>query len=554
MTIPLLDVQSLCCRYPHAPLPALRDISFTLTAGSMLVLAGSSGAGKSTCCQCLGRVIPTFTPADLRGRILLAGESIAGQQVQELVPRVGMVFQDFETQLFSTRVFQEIAFGLENLGLPREIMHARIRQMLSQVGLTGLAERDPATLSGGQKQRLVIAAVAALQPSLLVMDEPTTDLDPAGRADVLALTAQLRRAGAAVVIVDHDPEEVTEAERLLVLRNGETALDLPMRQALQQTAIDTTLGLRPAQIADFFVRAGVADPPVTIEEGIAYLRERQWKPARHFPPPVPPSGEALLEARALDYHYPGGQHAVRQATLTIRQGEIVAILGGNGSGKTTLCKLLCGLLPPDEGEIAFCGAPVHGHELARMARHVGYVFQNPDQQLFATTVREEVEFGPRNFGVPAEALPARVAQALAAVQLQGQEERNPFVMARGERQRVAVASILSAAPEILILDEPTTGLDYPQQREMMAMLLALRRAGHTIILVTHTMWLAAQYADRGILMAAGEIIADAPMREIFADPDRLARAGLRPPPITALGLVYGCPALTVDELLDRVER
>ena len=554
MTAPLLDVQSLCCQYPQATAPALRDVSFALAPGEMLVLAGASGAGKSTCCHCLGRVIPAFTPADLRGRILLHGESIAGAQVQELVPRVGMVFQDFETQLFSTQVFQEVAFGLENLGIPREEMLPRIERTLVQVGLAGLATRNPATLSGGQKQRLVIAAVTALYPSLLVMDEPTTDLDPAGRDDVLALASALRHAGAGVVIVDHDLEELAAADHVVVLRDGVVALCLPMRQALQRPAECAALGLRPAPVADFFVRLGVSDPPVTVEEGIAYLREQQWQLAKSFPPATAPRGEALLEARALSYQYPDGEQAVRQATLTIRQGEVVAILGSNGSGKTTLCKLLCGLLTPGEGEISFRGVPLRGSELARMARHVGYVFQNPDQQLFATTVREEVEFGPRNFGVPSEELPARVAQALAAVHLGGQEACNPFIMARGERQRVAVASILSAAPEILILDEPTTGLDYAQQREMLAMLMVLRQAGHTIILVTHTMWLAAEYADRGILMADGAIIADGSIRELFADTAQLARAGVKPPSITALGVAFGCPALTVDELVDRVER
>lgn len=549
MTAPLLDVQALTCRYPSAATPALAGVSFTLRPGEMLVLTGPTGAGKSTCCHCLGRVIPTFHPADLSGRILLAGESIAGKEIQHLTAQVGMVFQDFETQLFSTRVFMEVAFGLENLGLPRAEIRDRIARALGQVGLAGCEARDPATLSGGQKQRLVIAAVAALQPSLLVMDEPTTDLDPVGRADVLALTQALRRAGAGVLFADHDIEELTGADRVVVLRDGAVALDLPAREALRQPATCARLGLRPAQVPDFFTRLGLPDPPVTVEEGLVCLREQRIALVPRFPAPSSPSGEVLLEADHLGFAYPGGCAVLRDASLTIRQGEVIAILGSNGSGKTTLCKLLCGLLTPGEGTMRFRGTQVQRRELARMARHVGYVFQNPDQQLFANTVREEVEFGPRNFALPAEERRARVAQALAAVHLAGQEERNPFLMARGERQRVAVASILATAPEILILDEPTTGLDYAQQREMMAMLMDLRRRGHTIILVTHTLWLAAAYADRAVLLAGGAIIADAPLRQVFADADRLTQAGLRPPPITSLGQAYGCPALTVEELI-----
>lgn len=554
MTVPLLEMQTVTCRYPEAALAALHDVSLTLRPGEMLALAGASGAGKSTLCRCINRVIPTFQRAGLQGRILVSGESIAGKQVHDLVPRVGMVFQDFETQLFSTRVWLEVAFGLENLGTPCDEMVRQAREILAQVGLTGLEERDPVTLSGGQKQRLVIAAVFAMRPDLLLMDEPTTDLDPVGRAEVLQLTGQLRNAGTGIILVDHELDELVDADRIAILREGAVALDLPAREALQQPALLAHLGVRPAQVADAFARLGVQHPPVTVEEGIVYVRDARWQ--LHLPPAVHyhASGEPLLEVQHVSFAYPGGHTALRDVNLAIHPGEIVAILGSNGSGKTTLCKLLTGLLAPGEGEIRFRGSGMQGRALAHMARYVGYVFQNPDHQLFAASIREEVEFGPRNFGVPAEQLPERVAQALAAVHLTGQEVRNPFMMTRGERQRVAVASILSAAPEVLILDEPTTGLDYGQQREMMEMMLRLRQAGHTIIIVTHTMWLAAAYAERCVLMADGEVLLDGPTRRVFTDTELLARASLKPPAVTALGAAFNCPALTVEELLNCIER
>lgn len=552
MTAPLLEIGNLTCRYADPDTEALRGVSLSLRAGEMVALAGASGAGKTTLCRCISRVVPTFQRARLAGRILVGGVSIAGLQVHELVPRVGMVFQDYETQLFSSRAWLEIAFGLENLGLPREEVLARCRALLTAVGLAGLDNRDPGTLSGGQKQRLVIAALLAMQPDLLLMDEPTTDLDPAGRADVLALAAQLCRTGTGLLIVDHDLDELTGADRVVVLRDGMVALDQPARTALAQPTALTELGIRPAQVPDFFTRLGIADPPVTLAEGITALRGiRVHQPTL---PEAPRGDTPLLEACHVSFAYLGGKTALQDASLAVRPGEAVAILGGNGSGKTTLCKLLTGLLAPGEGEICFRGTPVRGRELARMARHVGYVFQNPDHQLFAATVQEEVAFGPRNFGVPVEELPVRVAGALAAVQLTGHEARNPFTMTRGERQRVAVASILAAAPKVIILDEPTTGLDYRQQIELMEMVTRLRHAGHTLIIVTHSMWLAATYAERCVLMAEGQILADGPTRRIFADADLAARAQLTPPAITALGAAAGCPALTVDELFSWVDR
>lgn len=550
MTTPVLEIDGLHCRYHGADADALGGASLQLAPGEVAALVGPSGAGKTTLCRCVTRAIPAYSAADLRGRIRLCGESIARRAVHELVPRVGLVFQEFEAQLFSTDVRQEVAFGLENLGLPRDEMRARVAEALALVGLTGLEGREPATLSGGQKQRLAIAAIAALRPSALLMDEPTTDLDPAGRADVLRLARGLAAGGAGVLITDHEVDDLLDADRLAVIDNGRIVLDGPLDDVLQQPAQLAAHGIRPPQVAEYFSRRGITALPVTVEDGIAAVRDRGWRIApRPLDDPRPLAGEPILELRGVTHAYPGGDAVLRDVSLAIRPGEIVAILGQNGCGKTTLAKLLLGLLTPSAGQVLLQGTPVAGRPLVEVARRVGYVFQNPDHQLFAQTVAEEVAFGPRNLGVPAAELPARVAETLAAVGLSGAEARNPFLLTKGERQRVAVAGILAAGPEVLILDEPTTGLDSRQQAEMMALVRRLHAAGRTVILITHAMHVAAEYAHRCVVMAEGRIVADAPPRAVFTDAAVLAQAGLRAPAITRLGAALGAAVLTVDELL-----
>jgi energy-coupling factor transporter ATP-binding protein EcfA2 len=554
MADPVLEIDELCCRYRDAGEEALRGVALRLAPSEIVALVGPSGAGKTTLCRCVTRAIPAYSPAELRGRIRLCGASIAGKAVHALVPRVGLVFQEFEAQLFSTDVSQEVAFGLENLGLAREEMHARVAEALALVGLTGLEHREPATLSGGQKQRLAIASIAALQPAALLMDEPTTDLDPAGRADVLRLARRLAEGGAGVLITDHEVDDLLDADRLAVLAEGRVVLDGPLREVLQQPAALAAHGIRPPQVAEFFHRRGVTELPVTVDEGVDAFRAHGWHLADS--PPVEtavPVGAPLLELRHVTHAYPGGAPVLHDLSLAIYPGEIVAILGQNGCGKTTLAKLLLGLLTPAEGQVLLRGAPVADRPLAEVARQVGYVFQNPDHQIFAQTVGEEVAFGPRNLGVPPAALPARVAETLAAVGLTGMEARNPFLLPKGDRQRVAVASILAAGPEVLILDEPTTGLDSRQQAEMMALVRRLHAAGRTVILITHAMGLAAEHAHRCLVMAQGRILADGPPRAVFTDEVTLAQASLRAPAITRLGLALGAAVLTVDELLARTE-
>jgi energy-coupling factor transport system ATP-binding protein len=255
-----------------------------------------------------------------------------------------------------------------------------------------------------------------------------------------------------------------------------------------------------------------------------------------------------LRAEEVEYRYPAGVQALSGVSLGIRQGDFVAIVGANGSGKTTLVKNLNGLLRPTAGAVGLDGRDLAGRQVAELGKEIGFVFQNPDHQIFSPRVFDEVAFGPRNYGWKESEVQARVKKALFAVGLSGAEDRDPFLMTKGERQRLAVASILAPEPRVLILDEPTTGLDYPEQAAVMEMLQELNREGRTIIIVTHTLWLVARYARRAVLMAGGKILADGPTRQALGRSD-LRQASLRTPEIMQMGMAFGFPTLTAEEFL-----
>lgn len=556
--------------YADAETPALRNVSLRVQQGEMVVIMGASGAGKSTLVKCLNRVIPVLQTGQLTGEVRLFGRRLVQEKVGELASTVGMVFQDFEAQLFSTTVRDEIVFGMEQLGVERSEMQRRLTEVLSQVGLSGFEGRDPTTLSGGQKQRLAIAALLALRPHILVLDEPTTDLDPEGRQEIFALLARMRTEGFTLVVVEHELAAAVDADQIVLLSAGEVIAAGPPARLLPQIESLARYGVRPRDFDRLFQTLGINEYPRDIEEAVALLgktgtlrqvqhkREResrrcsQLQEGNHCQLPQVcsfRSSPPLLHLQSLTHVYPGSAPAVCEVTLTIEEGEFIALLGQNGSGKTTLAKHMSGLLAPTQGQVFLRGQELSRVPLHRLAQEVSYVFQNPDHQLFADTVAEEVAFGPRNIGLAPAEVNARVQEALAAVGLSDVRDHDPFLLGKGERQRLAVAALLALRPSVLILDEPTTGLDYVEQRRMMELLRGLHREGRTIIIITHVPWVAAEYAERALLMAQGRLLWDGSLRGLYAQPDLCARAAFRPPDITLLGLRFGVAPLSVEEFV-----
>ena len=549
MTAAAIAVRGLRCVYAGAERAALDGLDLELPAGALAVVMGATGAGKSTLARCLTRIVPCFTPGDVQGDVRLAGEPIEGRRVGELAGTIGMVFQDFEAQLFSTDVTQEVVFALEHTGVPAGEMPARVRRALADVGLAGFEGRDPTTLSGGEKQRLAIAGLLALRPRIMLLDEPTTDLDPVGRAEVLHTLAALRAEGLTLVVIDHDPSAAADADVLLLLHEGRVVACASPDRVLADVATCVAAGVRPADVARVFAALGLDTPPLDVDAAAAQLRAAGLAPR----PPrdvrdAPADAAVAVEVRGLGHRYPNGYEALIDVNVHIRRAEIVALVGRNGSGKTTLAKHLNGLLEPTTGTVLVDGRSIRGVPLEDLGRRVGYVFQDPDHQLFAATVGEEVAFGPQNLGLPADEVAARVTEALAAVGLDDRDA-DPFLLDKGFRQRLAVAAVLALGPDVLVLDEPTTGLDFREQQRMMELVRALNAAGRTIVVITHTPWVIAEYADRVILLAGGRVRYDGDVRGFFADDALLAAAAFRAPDVTRLGRLLGCTPLSVDELV-----
>ncbi len=561
----------------------LRNVDLEIPDGSFTVVMGASGGGKSTLVRCLNAVVPKHYRGAFRGRVNVLGREASASKIAQMAPITGMVMQNYEAQLFGTTIESEIAFGPENLNVDREQIGDRIDHAISLVDLDRVNRRRPPTdLSGGQKQRLVFASVLAMHPELLILDEPTSDLDPRGTRDILGVIRRLadKRAEApdgdvdwtgpeTFVLVTHKIEEAILADHVVLLRGGR-----PFRAGPAGEVFTDVEALRKARVAvpplvETFDRLGVpqAELPIATDDAVQFVRESslEWTPpgfeGDDLTNPTNTGedvGEVLFEAEGLTKRYSTDREtvvAVDDVDLTIREGEFVAIVGHNGSGKTTLAKHLNGLIDAEEGVVSYRGTDVSNYSMSEISQEIGYVFQNPDHQLFASTVREELEFGPRNFGMDGEELDDHVQRAIDTVDLGQLVDADPFNLSKGQRQRVALGSILATDPSIIIFDEPTTGLDAPQAKQFMDLVARLNREeGVTVVMVTHGMQTVATYAPRTVVMSDGRIVSDTRTRELFADEDRLREYELLQPQQVELSNRLAAdpgalPALSIGELV-----
>ncbi|MGH7916159.1 MAG: ABC transporter ATP-binding protein [Candidatus Binataceae bacterium] len=552
-------VEQVTFRYADGEAPALDRINLTLRPGEMIGVMGASGAGKSTLAKCLNRIVPGFEGGDFIGVVRIGGVALADARVSDLASRVGMVFQDFESQLFSTNAAHEVAFAMEQLAMPREQIAARIAPALASVGLAGFEERDPTSLSGGEKQRLAIAAVLALSPLIMVLDEPTTDLDPEGRAEVFALVRSMRAQGVSLLVIEHEAEELRRCDRIVVMRAGAIVAQGAPAQILTRLELLDQCGIHAPDLNRVLAALGIAAHADSVDQAEKLIRQsfpslsraEVSRPnlAAMAAAEVPGDETApLVVVRDVSFAYPHRPPTLKSVNLTVKRGDFLAIVGQNGSGKTTLAKQIVGLLTPTEGKILLSGRDRSTLHAAETAREAGYVFQNPDHQIFAATVEDEVAFGPRNFGLDKAEIERRCEDVLRAVNLTGLSKRDPFLLGKGERQRLAVASVMALRPRLLILDEPTTGLDYREQRRMMELVARLNRDGIAIVMITHTPWLVAEYARRVVLMRRGRVLFDGPVRDFMERDELLAGSSFRPPEATMLGRRFGVTALSPEEL------
>lgn len=499
--------------YPGAKRPALHNLSLDLPAGEFVLVAGASGAGKSTLLRIVNGLVPHFSGGRLTGNVRVLGLDPVSLSPQGMSRHVGFVFQDPEGQFVLDTVEDEIAFALENAALPAQEMRIRVEETLDLLDLEPLRERPLITLSGGEKQRVAIAAALALRPQVLLLDEPTSQLDPKSAEDVLNALVRLNHdLGLTVLLAEHRLERVLAyADRMLYLPGaGEAILSDGPRVVLAQVRTGPPLVTLGRQL-------GWSPLPLSIKEGLRFSR-LLTVPAAAESTRTPASQVApSLSVRNLDFAY-NGRSVLKDVTLDVRPGEVVALMGRNGAGKTTLLKALAGLVRPARGTIR-----VHGQEIAPLAtadicRTLAYLPQDPNALLFADTVEEELRVTLRNHGLPTDTHEAHtlINRTLAQVHLSDKAAAYPRDLSVGERQRVALAAVTVTQPGALLLDEPTRGLDYRAKGALAAMLRRWQAAGVAILLVTHDVELAAALATRVVLLAQGEVIADGAPGEVLA--------------------------------------
>jgi energy-coupling factor transport system ATP-binding protein len=516
---PIIAIHNITFTYAAGSIPALRGVTLDVARGELLGIVGRAGAGKSTLLALCAGFVPNFYPGQISGNATVDGQDVIKQPVAALVRHVALVGSNAFSQISGARttVGEEIGFGLENLGVPRDEMRERIAWALDALGIAHLADRSPFALSGGQQQRVVIAAALAMQPPVLVLDEPSAQLDPPTVAELGELLQRLARAGSTIIVAEHHLEWVAEiTDRVVALDAGSVLANGPPQILASPLLRECGIGWpRPALIA---ARADGAWPdgrplPVTLAglvEGLAAARG----PGGLRPPDIifsegrSPSEPPLILAENVHFTYPSGITALKEVSLTLRAGERVALVGRNGAGKSTLLRHLNGLLRPSSGRVAVAGQDTRAISVARAARHVALVFQDVRNQLFARTVRDELRFGPRNLGLPAAKVEALVDQALAALGLQDAAAEHPYDLPAPRRRLVAIAAALAINADMLVLDEPTAGLDAASVALLGALVRNLATRGKAVVVVSHDLNFCFEHLERVVLLDAGRVTLD----------------------------------------------
>ncbi|AGC69563.1 cobalt transporter ATP-binding protein CbiO [Thermoclostridium stercorarium subsp. stercorarium DSM 8532] len=533
----------------NEPARALNNISFSINEGEFVAIVGRNGSGKSTLAKHLNALLlPTGGTVCVFGKYTNAEDLI-----WEIRSQVGMVFQNPDNQIVATTVEEDVAFGPENLGVAPEEIRKRVNESLEKVNMLKYIHHSPHMLSGGQKQRVAIAGVLAMNPKCLVLDEATSMLDPTGRRDVIRILQKLNKEdGITVILITHHMDEAAHADRVMVINRGSLVLEGTPREVFANSEILKKAGLDIPEVTSLYIRAvneGIVkggEIPVLMDElekvllKLDFVDSRKQERTHESPDGITESREKIIEIKNLSYVYMPGTPYERKAldnvSLDVYRGEILGIIGQTGSGKSTLIQHLNGLLTPTEGSINVAGIVPKGKALKELRRRVGLIFQNPEDQLFEETVEKDIAFGLKKMGLPDEEIEKRVIEAAEITGLPKEVlGRSPFELSGGQKRRVAIAGVIAMNPEILVLDEPTAGLDPAGSTEMYQFLLKLRKEKNTtIIVVSHTMEHVAYYCDRVAVMNHGKLVLAGKTREVFSKREFLAEMGLDVPQITEI--------------------
>jgi energy-coupling factor transport system ATP-binding protein len=518
-SLPLI-VENLSFRYRDRAGAAIRGVSFAANPGEILLIAGASGCGKTTLIRCINGLIPRSYKGEMSGKVLVFGEEVADWKLSQISQKIGTVLQDPERQILGTKVLNEVAFGLENLGMPREEIYSRVGEALEFLKISHLRNRETFSLSGGEKQKVALAGVLAMRPSIVLLDEPLASLDPASAQDTLDAVRTLADQGMSILMVEHRVEDVLRIhpERVMFMSEGEIRY------------LGDVKGL--STVADYH------EVKLPAEDIVARAK-RDPAPAEIHPLPgvttFEVGNEALVRFENVTFGYESEVEVLHGINLQINRGDVIAVLGPNGAGKTTFVKHAIGLLKPKSGAVFVGERDTREASVAEVAATLGYVFQSPSHMLFAPTVRDELAFGPKNLKHSKEQIQKEVKESLEIVNLSDKENDPPLALSFGQQKRVSIAAILAMRSRILVMDEPTAGQDYQNYMNFMDSILQMP-GFEAIMFITHDVDLAVIYANRVLMISDGKLIADGKPQDVLRDFDRLEANRLIPTSLLALNL------------------
>jgi energy-coupling factor transport system ATP-binding protein len=523
-----LVIENLTFQYRTRPELAIENVSVELKAGEMLLIAGSSGCGKTTLARCINGLIPRSYKGKREGKVLLHGKDVSEMQIADVSQIVGTLLQDPERQIVASNVYNEIAFGPENLGLPRAEILMRVEIAIQRLNIEYLRDRETFNLSGGEKQKVALAGLLAMNPSILLLDEPLASLDPASAHEALEVFRSLADEGKTVVLIEHRVEDAIFAkpDRLMYMEGGHVKY---------LGSIDNL----PTEIDHHEVKL----PAEWVVKRVHQMGEKIEKTEAA---PSVGGGEPLVVFENVDFRYSDETpYILQNVNLEIRRGDLIAVLGPNGAGKSTLIKHAIGLLKPTSGRVLVEGKDTRSMSIAQIARVLGFVFQSPTHMLFAPTVQEELEFGPKNLEYKTDVIQKAVAESVSTVNLSGLEEYPPLGLSFGQQKRTTIAAVLAMQSKIMVMDEPTAGQDYANYTHFMdAMCKPLAGGQQSLVasnfaatlFITHDLDLAVTYANRVLLFGDQHIVADGTPQEVLKDFDLLTRYRVRPTSLLRLNL------------------